>query len=51
MIFSIIVFSLLALVLHLLDVWLYRCVVIKHGSQWQHWPGSGYYLTWKYRRQ
>lgn len=33
------------------DAVLYFEVVKKYGYQGKHWPGSGIYLWWKYRKR
>jgi hypothetical protein len=39
----------LFIILGVLDCWLYCKVVDRHGPQWKVWPGSGFYVAWKYR--
>lgn len=33
-----------------LDTSLYIATVRRHGSQWNTWPGSGFYVYWIHRK-
>ncbi len=44
------VISLILCILLFIDPILYFKVVERHGPQNKTWPGSGYWLMWKYRK-